>query len=266
MIKKMVSLLLSLLMCFSASAGCAPEQEKEPPEEPAVAGTELFCDTDFTAFGIPEALGTEWSVDTRDHKGRITKIRSLSKPVYLIPYGRATEPDGVTLVPESENVHWYFIEGEKYNVTDPAGEKCAELLDFRTCVNAEIVENSEDKLIFEQYNDYLHETYPDRYPVSDKKLVKRVETDKNGTIRIAYNSYHDIVNESYSFTAKFANNTWPHFYLNQNFHAPVDLARYEKLNYGVTLKITKADAVNRWPEGESDRYDQPAVPAGEPKV
>ena len=48
--KKMVSLLLSLLMCFSASAGCAPEQEKEPPEEPAVAGTELFCDTDFTAF------------------------------------------------------------------------------------------------------------------------------------------------------------------------------------------------------------------------
>ena len=109
--KKMVSLLLSLLMCFSASAGCAPEQEKEPPEEPAVAGTELFCDTDFTAFGIPEALGTEWSVDTRDHKGRITKIRSLSKPVYLIPYGRATEPDGVTLVPESENVHWDFIEG-----------------------------------------------------------------------------------------------------------------------------------------------------------
>ena len=264
--KKMVSLLLSLLMCFSASAGCAPEQEKEPPEEPAVAGTELFCDTDFTAFGIPEALGTEWSVDTRDHKGRITKIRSLSTPVYLIPYGRATEPDGVTLVPESENVHWDFIEGEKYNVTDPAGEKLAELLDFRTCVNAEIVENSEDKLIFEQYNDYLHETYPDRYPASDKKLVKRVETDKNGTIRIAYNSYHDIVNESYSFTAKFANNTWPHFYLNQNFHAPVDLARYEKLNYGVTLKITKADAVNRWPEGDSDRYDQPAVPAGEPKV
>lgn len=267
--KRWLTLILAGLMGVFCLAGCVQPTEnpgKNPEKPTKPEGVELFGDPEFSAFGVPEALGAEWSVDTRDHKGRITKIRPLRSPVYMIPYGLATEADGITLVRESENVHWDFIEGEKYGVTDPAGTRLAELLDFRTCVSAEVVENTSEKLVFEQYNDYLHEIYPDRYPKSDPKLVKRVETDKNGAIKIAYNSYHDIVNASYNFTSKFANNTWPHFYLNQNFHEPVDLALYEKLSYGVTLKITKANAINRWPEGESDRYDQPAVPEGESKV
>ncbi len=269
---KRLCFLLASVLCMFAVTACipSPESSDDPDSiEPGPVqqeGTELFCDPNFTAFGPAEALGAEWEKNSQTHLGRITKYRAVSEPLYIIPLGKATEEDGVTAVKESENVHWNFIEGEKYGITDPAGNKVSELLDFRMSVRSQIVENTQNRLLFEQYNDYLHERYPEQYPESSPKLVKRVETDKKGTIKLAYNSYNDISNAAYNFSSQFARNTWPHLYLNQDFHEPVDLAKYEKLTLQVTVKVNRATAVNRWPEGESDRFDQPAVPEGQPRV
>lgn len=285
--KRIISILMTCLSCAMLFGGCAEKPSGETPgggNDQGGGGTvddsriepdldflpdegddwiQLFGDTSFSkGFGAAYEFGTEFSIDNTLMKGDVLKYRDIGKDINLIPYGKATLDDNVTPVEENKNIFWYFGEGIKQNFYDEAGEFVEELVDDKITVNSEIVENTDNLLIVEQYNDYLHENYPDRYPNSDPKLVKRIVSDKNGKLTVHANSYNDIRNGAYNYISDFAYDTWPHFLLAANFREEIDLSQFSKIDVQFTIKINKLEQVNAWPAGPSDRYDQPELPEG----
>ena len=217
-------------------------------------------------FGCEWNLGKLYTLDSGLKQGMVTHYQDIGKPFYVLPLGSATEGEAsVGLVASSgleDGVYWQFEEGYKKHFADAEGNAPFELQDHRLAVNSVISQNDENRLCLEQYNDYLHKTYPTLYPESNPLLVKRVDSNRQGKIVFSYNSYHDISNAAYATSAQFAEDTWPHLLLHQSFAEPVDLANYSSIEFSMTVKVNRADQINTWPQGKSDRYDQPLPPAG----
>ena len=219
-------------------------------------------------FGCEWNLGKVYTRETGLKQGSVVYYQDIGKPFYVLPLGLATKGvanDGLLASSGLEDkVHWQFEEGYKKNYVDAAGKGPYELQDHRLVVNSVIAENNENRLLIEQYNDYLHQTYPELYPDSNPVLVKRIDSNREGRIVFSYNSYNDISNASYAYSSTFAENTWPHLLLHQSFSEPVDLGKYSSIEFSMTVKVNRADQINTWPQGASDRFDQPTPPTGEP--
>ena len=251
---------------MTSLAGCASsgkENEKDPPDwsQSGDGWIQLFEDRKFDrGFGAGWIYGTSFTGDNALKKGVPLTYRDIGQDIYIQPVGKATKEDGVTSSGAENDTFWELEEGAKKNIVDELGSPVDELHDFRLCVKSEVKENSSAKMLIEQYNDYLHDHYPSLYE-SNPKFVKSLESDKQGKLTVRYNSYNDISNSAYAYSGDFANNTWPHLYVHQNFRQEIDMAQFDKLEYKVTMKVSEAKQINGWPNGESDRYDQPALPS-----
>ena len=227
----------------------------------------IILDRKFTlGFGCEWNLGKRYTLDSGLKQGSVTYYQDIGVPFYVLPHGLATKGEGANgLIAASgleDGVYWQFEEGYKKHFADAEGKAPFELQTHRLAVNSVIAQNDENRLRLEQYNDYLHETYPTLYPESDPLLVKSVDSNREGKIVFSYNSYHDISNAAYATSAQFAEDTWPHLLLHQSFAEPVDLAKYSSIEFSMTVKVNRAEQINSWPQGKSDRYDQPLPPAG----
>ena len=111
-------------------------------------------------------------------------------------------------------------------------------------MNHTIEENTPNKLQFAQFNNYrLPKDHPDR----NKKLVKRVITDRKGTLRLYYNSKNEIRNAAIGHSARWARDTWPHFLVNQRMREPIPLADFERLDFRVAFQVDQMEKLSNWP-------------------
>ena len=222
----------------------------------------LLLDRAFNlGFGCEWNFGKVYTINSNLKQGDVTYYRDIGKPFYIIPWGLATKGTADSgLIASSgldQIVHWQIEEGCKDTFVDALGNGPYELNDHRISVNSVVEQNTVDRLLIAQYNDYLHETYPEQYPESSPLLVKTIDSNRKGKIVFSYNSYNDISNSAYSYGERFADNTWPHLLLHQSFKEPVDLAKFSSIDFSMTVKVNRANQINTWPQGESDRYDQP---------
>ena len=90
----------------------------------------------------------------------------------------------------------------------------AELHEHRLAVNHVVEINTPQRLQFAQYNNYrLAADAPGR----NKKLVKRISSDRHGTLRMYYNTQNEIRNAAVAYSSQWANDTWMHCLLVQRF-------------------------------------------------
>ena len=164
----------------------------------------------------------------------------------LVPWQIFLIPDGPVKKVGVKTHPWDFQEGLHHNFKDGSGRVVRELHAHRLVVNHTIEENSPRKLRFAQYNNFrLPKDSPDR----NTKLVKRVTTNRQGKLRIYYNSKNEIRNAATAHSAKWARDTWPHFLVNQRLLNPIKLSDYEQLGFKVTFQVDQMNKLSNWPNG-----------------
>lgn len=204
------------------------------PEVATQKSLTLLADTAFA-----EGFGAAFTYGKRDEDGLVRSYRDIAPwQMHLIPEGPVKQLGGFKTHP------WDFQEGLHHNYTNKRGEFIRELHSHRLVVNHVIEVNTPEKLQFAQFNnDGLAEGDPAR----DTKLVKRVTTDRRGTLRLFYNSQNEIRNAATAHTAQWARDTWPHFLLNQRFDQPVALADHQRLDFSVSFQVNEMKRLSPWP-------------------
>lgn len=199
----------------------------------------LLADSNFAeGFGAAFVYGSEFSGGRRPPLGRVLAYRDI-KPwqVHLIPDGPVAKV-GVRTHP------WDFQEGLHHGFVDSRGNRVRELHAHRLVVNHVVEENTPERLRFAQFNNYG----PKRDdPTRNTKLVKRVTTDRRGTLGLLYNSRNEIRNAATAHSAKWARDTWPHFLVNQRFYQPIAIADHERLDFRVTFQVDRMQRLSNWP-------------------
>ncbi|HCN76074.1 MAG TPA: hypothetical protein DIT13_02630 [Verrucomicrobiales bacterium] len=195
---------------------------------------QLLADTAFA-----EGFGAAFIYGKRGEDGVIRGYRDIAPwLIHLIPDGP------VKTLPVFKTHPWDFQEGLHHNYTNQRGEFVRELHAHRLVVNHVLEVNTSEKLQFAQFNnDGLAKDDPQR----DTKLVKRITSDRYGTLRIHYNSQNEIRNAAIAHTAQWARDTWPHFLLNQRFETPLPLADYDKLDFKVSFEVDAMQRLSPWP-------------------
>ena len=216
---------------------------------------EILQDTKFAnGYGAEWYYGAVYDPANNMRKGECLAYQDISPDIiYLIPDGDVDTADG-------SNKYWQFEEGEHKNFTDDFGNFVSELHQHRLCVNHVIDENTLNALVISQYNNY---GLKEGDPSYNKKLVKKVSSDKNGTIKFYYNTQNDIRNAAYQYGAKFANDSWPHLLFHQNFNEDYDMAQFERIEVSMDLTLLKANQLSKWPE---DSGIQDAVSKSEASI
>lgn len=199
----------------------------------------LIEDTAFAeGFGAAFIYGSEYTGGRRPPLGEVTAYRDISPwQIHLIPDGPVRKV-GVKTHP------WDFQEGLHHNFTDSRGKHVRELHAHRLVVNHVVEANTPEKLQFAQFNNY---GVPKDHPERDKKLVKRITTDREGTLTVFYNSQNEIRNAAIAHSSKWARDTWPHLLVNQRFHDPIMLTEYAKLDFEVTYRVDQMEKLSNWP-------------------
>jgi hypothetical protein len=200
---------------------------------PAAESRELFQDTAFAqGFGAAWSYGAKFTGERKE--GRLLAYRKITPcQVHLIPEG-PVQPDDPRAHP------WDFEEGLHLNFTDHAGLLVPELHEHRFAANHVIETNTPGRLQFAQFNNYRL-TAGD--PRRNQRLVKRVSTDRQGTIRLYYNSSNEVRNAATAYAAQFANDTWPHLLLVQQFPDAPRLEEFERLE----IHAGAGFGLSKWP-------------------
>ncbi len=198
---------------------------------------ELFRDAAFAeGFGAAWSYGANFSGELKG--GRLLGYRDIAPyQVHLIPEG-PVQPDDVRVHP------WDFEEGLHLDFTDGEGTHVEELHEHRFAANHVIETNTPERLQFAQYNNYrLAADDPGR----NRRLVKRISTDRQGTIRIYYNSANDVRNAATAYTAQFATDTWPHLLLVQQFPDGLMLREFDQLDFSLSYQVLRQTQLSDWP-------------------
>ena len=199
----------------------------------------LLEDVSFAeGFGAAFIYGSEYSGGRRPPLGELQKYRDISPwQIFLIP-------DGPVKKVGVKNHPWDFQEGYHTDYKDKSGKIVRELHAHRLVVNHTIEENLPEHLQFAQFNNFrLPKNHPDR----NSKLVKRVTTDRNGTLRLYYNSKNEIRNAAIGHSARWSRDTWPHFLVNQRLTRPIPLADFEQLVFRVSYQVDVMNKLSNWP-------------------
>ena len=222
-----------LSLCLLILAGCGLWSPKCVAIEPP-CNQSLLQDTDFA-----EGFGAAFIYGKKDEDGVVRSYRDIHPwQIHLIPDGPIKKLSGFQTHP------WDFQEGLHHNYTNQRGEEIRELHAHRLVVNHVIEVNTAEKLQFAQFNnDGLSKDDPTR----DTRLVKRVTTDRKGTIGLYYDSQHEIRNAATAHTARWARDTWPHFLLNQRFDPPISLADYQQFDFTVGFRVDELKRLSPWP-------------------
>lgn len=201
---------------------------------------QLLQDTKFAeGFGASLIYGKRFTLHPTRHEGRVLEYREIAPyQVHLIPEGPIAEV-GVREHP------WDFQEGLHHNFTDSFGHKVGELHPHRLVVNHTIEVNTPESLRFCQYNNYR--LAPDD-PNRDTRLVKQVTSDRQGTLRVYYNSQNEIRNAANAHTARWARDTWPHMLVLQTFRDLPRLADFERIDLKLAFEMLSQKQLSKWPQ------------------
>ncbi len=202
--------------------------------EPAPKAVPLLADTAFA-----EGFGAAFIYGKRDDDGVVRSYRDIAPwQAHLIPEGP------VKNLASFQTHSWDFQEGLHHNYTNKRGEYVRELHTHRLVVNHVIEVNTPEKLQFAQFNnDGLAKDDPQR----NTKLVKRITSDRRGTLRLHYNSQNEIRNAATAHTAQWARDTWPHLLVNQRFDQPIAIADYAQLDFAVSFQVAEMKRLSPWP-------------------
>jgi hypothetical protein len=123
------------------------------------------------------------------------------------------------------------------NYTDETGRFITELFEHRFNISGQVLAESPDRLHIAIYNNYGLE---ENDPMYNKRLVRSVDTDRKGTVRMYFNTQNLIRNVANTHEPKWKNDTWPHFLLTQRMDS-VDMARCASIpvQFSVTLHHSK---------------------------
>jgi len=224
---------------------------------------QLFQDINFEkGFHSDYIYGETYSVETAMKKGNALTYIDIGTDIYCIKDGFKTVCNNSDLTANgvTEDIYWEWGEGDHQGFIDLETGNIPEsgFHENRFNLFPVIIKNDENEFSYAHYNDYYHEKYPFKFP-SDPKMVKKVTTNRKGTIKLEYNTFNEISNKAYNYS-DFTTDTWPHFLLCQNFKEWIDLGQFSKIEWEVTSRVTKADKINKWPQGPSERADQPMPP------
>jgi hypothetical protein len=177
----------------------------------------LLKDTDFSkGFGIGDYFVEEVNV-----RGEALTYRDVS------PYRLKSFPAGET------GQSWKFQEGVHRDYTDESGTHVGELFEHRFNISGQVLEESPERLHIAIYNNYrLREDDP----LYNKRLVRSVDTDRKGKIRLYFNTQNLIRNVANTHEPKWKNDTWPHFLLTQRIDS-VDMARCASVPVSFTVTL-----------------------------
>jgi len=228
---------MTAIVCCLTDSGSVARADSPPPESGATY--ELFEDPAFAeGFGAAWNYGRKFTLHPTRREGKATAYRDISPwNVFLIPDGPVAKV-GVKEHP------WDFEEGLHHNFKDRFGRQVRELHAHRLVVNHKIEVNTPEKLQFAQFNNYgLKRDDPAR----DTRLVKRITTDRRGTIRMFYNTQNDIRNAATAHTARWARDTWPHLLLNQSFDTLPRLREIQRLDLSLDFQIHEIRRLSNWP-------------------
>lgn len=220
-----------LRLCLALLIPCLPGHAGVPDGE---IQTVLLADNAFA-----EGFGAAFIYGKRDEDGAVRSYRDIAPwTVHLIPEGP------VKRLASFQTHPWDFQEGLHHDYINKRGEKVRELHTHRLVVNHLIEADTPEKLQFAQFNnDGLGKDDPQR----DTKLVKRVTTDRRGTLRLFYNSQNEIRNAATAHSAQWARDTWPHFLMNQRFDQSVPIASYGRLDFSVSFQVDEMKRLSPWP-------------------
>ena len=201
---------------------------------------ELIEDTKFAeGFGASWYYGSKFS-GPRHREGRVLAYRSIPAPdeAWLIPGQKVSE-----LTKPIEHP-WDFEEGLHHDYTDPITNKpVSELHRHRFVVNHKLEADTPDKLQFAQFN---NEGLKPGDPDWNTRFVKRITSNRKGTIHVEYNSQNEIRNAAEVQTSKWARDTWPHLLLNQTFKDMPKLRDFERLDMQMTFRVDKLNRLSPW--------------------
>jgi hypothetical protein len=180
----------------------------------------LLKDTDFRkGFGIGD-----YFVEEVNARGEVVEYRDVS------PYRLISFPPGET------GQFWKFQEGVHREFRDEFGTYVTELFEHRFNISGQVLEERTDRLYIAIYNNYrLREDDP----LYNKRLVRSVDTDRKGKIKLYFNTQHLIRNKANSHDPKWKNDTWPHFLLTQRIDS-VDMARCASIPVQFTVRLLKS--------------------------
>lgn len=216
-----------------------------------VPAEELLKDSKFAhGFGACWEFGQNWypvGITQSNSTYDAFKIGNChSYRVVPSPYTISLIPDGPTSIVSNQNKYWEFNDGYHKNYVDENGQTVPELFINNMSINHVIEQNTPNLLSFSQKN-------------KDGAVAKKVTTDKNGTIVLYFNTKNDIRNVANKYGSEFANDTWPHFQLNQNFHKVYDLAKYKNANVSMKIKVNSMNILPGWPYAGITGYSPPEM-------
>lgn len=148
-----------------------------------------------------------------------------------------------------DRVHWMVYEGKHEKYTDEHGRYVENLLDHRLAFNHVLDENSPSRLQISQYNNY---GLAPEDPRRNKRLIRRVASNRKGVLRLYFNSQNDIRNVATGYGPKWANDTWPHFLVVQGFQPRPPLSDFGRIVMTLDIQVLSANQLSAWPTGLPD--------------
>ena len=177
----------------------------------------------------------------------------------ITPYQVHRIPEGPVQPGDVAEHPWDFEEGLHVNFLDTDGQRVAELHEHRLMANHVLEINNTEQLQFAQYDNHGLTPGDSR---RNQRLVKRVSTDRRGTIRLHYNSAHEVRNAATAYSAAFATDSWPHMLLVQRFPEPIRLDDFERIDFTLDYQVVLLRQLSDWPargSGVPARHESAAL-------
>ena len=148
--------------------------------------------------------------------------------------------------PNDKDKYWTVVEGI-HKVPFCDNGKCLtagqELHEHRMSISS-VVENTDSRLTVKNYNNW---GFPLNDAQRDTRLVRSLESDKQGKVNLYINTQNEIRNVAEYFGSDYKDDTWPHFIISQFFKEPVDIGLYEQIDVSIAAQIDSVKRLSNWP-------------------
>jgi hypothetical protein len=135
---------------------------------------------------------------------------------------------------------WRLNEGVHRDYTDEFGRHVEMLTEHRMVVNHVMAEDTPQSLCVCQYNNRGMKNGDPRW---NSRLIRRLRSDRRGTVRMYFNTANEIRNAATGYGSKWANDTWPHFLFEQSMDPPRLLADVRRIDLSFDVRILSAGSL-----------------------
>jgi hypothetical protein len=150
--------------------------------------------------------------------------------------------------PSDHNKYWNLNEGQHWVGFGKLGDPLyvpygSDLQVFRTEANGELLADTPTHFVVRHVNNI---GVASGSPLNGKRIVRQFESNRHGTITLYGNTLNEIQNDAVDNGSRFARNTWPHFYLDQNFRQLIDMGYFTSIRYSETASIPFERVLPGW--------------------